>query len=188
MKTIYIDVETGGVKDEPVIQLAAIAVDGLCGPEIDCFEQKIQFDEAACDPEALRINHYRAVDWTDAVPPSVCASLFADWARPHCSIEMISKRTGKPYKVGRLAGYNALTFDLPRIKSLFGERFFPFSYHVRDALQLAMWYFDAHDDLPKPKSLKLSEVCEFLGIPTDDAHDAFGDVRMTIQLVRRLQS
>jgi DNA polymerase III epsilon subunit-like protein len=187
VKTIYFDLETGGVKDEPVIQIAAIAVEGLCGSELDCFEQNVQFDESLCDPEALKVNHYRAVDWSDAISLQDVVRKFAEWARPYCSIEMVSKRTGSTYMVGRLAGYNALTFDMPRLKAMFGERFFPFSYHVRDALQLAMWHFDAHEELPKPKSLKLVEVCEFLGVPVVDAHDAFGDVRMTIQLVRKLQ-
>lgn len=53
MITVYYDVETGGTEPQhPTIQLAAIAVDG--GKELGAFEQKIQFDEAACDPGLRR--------------------------------------------------------------------------------------------------------------------------------------
>jgi DNA polymerase III epsilon subunit-like protein len=186
MNTIFFDLETGGVEDHnPNIQLAAIVIsDDFV--EIDAFEQKISFDPDLCSPEALTINHYDPRAWEKSISSIETAQRFAKWAKPYSTVEMISKRTGQPYFVGRLAGYNALTFDLPRLRSMFGTGFFPFSYHVRDVLQRAMWWFDENPVVEKPKSLKLADVCAFFDIEVNGAHDALVDVRLTAALARRL--
>ena len=188
MKTIVFDVETGGVlPSQPTIQLAALAIDDASWRELDAFQVKIRFDEADCDPEALRINHYDPAVWKrEAVSPTDAAAQFATFVRPRSTIEMISKRTGQPYSVAKLAGYNALAFDLPRLRALFGDRFFPCSYHVRDVLQRVMFWFDENHGA-KPANLKLGTVCEFFGIAIDGAHDALVDVRLTAALARRLR-
>lgn len=185
MKTIYFDLETGGVNDEPVIQLAAVALNADWS-EAGTFEQKIKFDPAACDPEALKLNRYDPEAWKDAVAPAIAVARFSSFVKPHSTVEMISKRTGAPYTVARLAGYNALTFDMPRLRAMYGPTFFPCSYHVRDVLQRAMFWFDEHNVEVKPKDLKLSTLCEYFGIETGGAHEALTDVRMTIALYRRL--
>ncbi len=186
MKTIYFDLETGGVNSEPTIQVAAVAINDDW-TEAGAFQQKIKFDESACDPEALKLNRYKREDWADAVAPDIAARRLSVFAKDYSCVEMISKRTGEPYYVARLAGYNALTFDLPRLKALYGTAFFPFSYHVRDVFQRAMFYFDEHPQLAKPKDLKLSTLCEYFEIDVDGAaHEALADVRMTIALYRRL--
>ncbi len=154
--------------------------------ELDAFEQKIAFDPALCNPEALEKNHYTPEAWVTAVSPEQTARRFSAFVKPHSTVEMVSKRTGAPYTVARLAGYNALTFDLPRLRALYGASFFPCSYHVRDLLQRAMFYFDEHPDLSKPKDLKLSTLCEYFGISADGAHEALTDCRMTVNLHRRL--
>lgn len=188
-KTIYFDLETGGLEPcHPNIQLAAIVMDDSTGEEIASFEQKIKFSESEADPEALRVNHYSPVAWKDAIAPAGAAQRFAAFIGPHRSIEMVSKRTGEPYSVGKLAGYNALTFDLPRLRRMFGAAFFPCSYHVRDILQRVMFWFDEHPNVSKPDSLKLGTVCEFFKISVDGAHDALVDVRMTAALARRLRT
>lgn len=185
-ETVYFDFETGGVLDEPSIQLAAIAVDREW-KELDSFEQKIKFDPEACNPDALTLNGYTPEAWRDAIEPGAVAVEFARWLKPHSTVELVSQRTGRPYSVARLAGYNALTFDLPRLRALFGQRFFPCSYHVRDVLQRAMFWFDEHPDIAeKPKSLKLSELCEYFKIPSAGAHEALTDVRLTVELHKRL--
>lgn len=185
MKTVYFDLETGGLNDEPVIQLAAVAVNANWS-EAGTFEQKITFDPATCDPEALKLNGYSEDAWKGSVLPGFAAQKFAAFVKPHSTVEMVSKRTGAPYSVARLAGYNALTFDLPRLRGLFGEMFFPCSYHVRDVLQRAMFYFDEHPEAEKPKDLKLGTVCAYFGISVDGAHEALSDVRMTVALHRKL--
>jgi DNA polymerase III epsilon subunit-like protein len=187
VKTVYFDFETGGVLEtQPSIQLAAIVIDDATGEELANFERKIKFDPAACDPKALEINHYTEEAWKDAKPAPRVAAEFSDFIRPHLCIEMMSKRTGAPYYVAKAAGYNALTFDWPRLKALFATQFLPVSYHVRDCLQRAMWWFDEHQEAARPKDLKLSTVCEYFGIAVDGAHDALVDVRLTAALARRL--
>lgn len=188
--TIYFDSETGGVLPKhPTIQLAAIAINDETGEEIGQFECKIRFDEAECDPEALKMNHYTPEAWKDAIAPDLAALKFAAFAKPFMCIEMVSKKTGNPYRVGKLAGHNALTFDLPRLRQLFGSNFFPFSYHVRDTLQRALWYFDEHLEISRPDNLKLGTLCSFFGIDvTDGAHDALYDVRLSAALARAIQN
>jgi DNA polymerase III epsilon subunit-like protein len=188
LKTVFFDFETGGVLEhQPNIQLAAVVVDDSTGQEIDSFERKIKFDPAQCDPKALEINHYTAEAWKDALPVGNVVAQFSKFLFPHQCIEMTSKRTGNPYSVAKMAGYNALTFDWPRLKAMYGATFLPCSYHVRDVLQRAMFWFDEYADAPRPKDLKLGTVCEYFGIDTAGAHDALTDVRLTAALARRLR-
>lgn len=187
--TVYFDTETGGVMPkDPTIQLAAVAVDDDTLLEVSSFECKIAFNEADADPEALRINHYSAAAWAAAKSPSVVAGLFALWLKPYSSVQMMSKRTGKPYNVAKLAGYNALTFDLPRLRAMFGESFFPCSYMVRDVLQRMMFYFDENPLLAKPENMRLSTVCQYFNVTIDGAHDALADARMAASLITRMRA
>ncbi len=185
--TVYFDLETGGVEpSHPTIQLAAIAVDETL-TEVGTFESKVKFDEASADPEALRINHYAADAWKNAPTALAVSVRFSTFIRPFSSVQLISKRTGQPYSVARLAGYNAVTFDGPRLKAMFAGSFFPCSYQIRDVMQRAFFHFDESGDDP-PKDYKLTTLCEYFGIPTDGAHDALKDVRLTIALARTLRN
>lgn len=184
--TIYFDLETGGVEPKrPNIQLAAIAVRDSDWVEVANFEAKIQFNEAEADPEALRLNHYSRESWEDAKPSLRVAQEFLQWAEPHRSVKMVSK-AGKPYQVAKLAGHNASTFDLPRLRSMMMGAFFPFSFFAKDTLQRALWFFDEHPGLPRPESLKLGVLCKYFGIESDGAHDALVDVRLCAALARAM--
>lgn len=184
MHTIYFDLETGGLLPaHPTIQLAAVAVDESFH-ELAAFETKIRFDATLADPEALALNHYDPAAWANAVPPGRAAQLLSEWARPYLSLEMVSKRTNAPYQIGRLAGYNALTFDLPRLQRMYQGQFFPFSHHVRDVLQRVLWAMDGKPT--KPENLKLATVAEWLGLKTDGAHDALADARMAVRVAEAL--
>ncbi len=187
MTTIYFDFETGGtLPEQPSIQLAAIAVDDESGDELEAFEQKISFDPEKCDPEALKINGYTEEAWGNAVTPQIAAAKFGRFIEAHKCVQMMSKRTGKPYQVAKGAGYNALTFDWPRLRALFGDAFLPVSYHVRDVLQRVIFYFDENGN--PPSDYKLSTVCKHFGIDTSGAHDALFDVRMTAALYNKLKT
>lgn len=181
--TVHFDTETGGIETQhPTIQLAAVAVDQN-GDECGAFQQRIAFDVAACDPEALTMNHYDAALWADAVTPAVTAAKFAAWLRPFSSVQLVSKRTGRPYAVAQLAGYNALTFDMPRLREMFGASFFPCSYRVRDIMQRVLFYFDESGETP-PENFKLSTVAQYFGIDTAGAHDALMDARLSAAVYR----
>lgn len=177
---IYFDFETGGVEDHhPNIQIAAIAVSEQTGKEVDSFERKIKFDIAKADPKALEINHYSELAWGNADPEPRVWSYFVQWSKPYHTIEMKSKAKGTKYHVGKLAGHNALAFDLPRLRRMCGPSFFPFTYQVLDTMQRALWFFQDHPEVVRPANLKLTTLAEWLGIPPDGAHDALTDVRLS---------
>jgi len=185
---IYFDFETDSIQDDSQqIQLAAIAVCDQTGQEVDFFEQKIKFDASKSDPTALEVNHYSALAWAKAEPEARACSLFTQWSKPYLSIEMTSKAKGTKYKVGKLAGHNASVFDLPRLRRMYGDGFFPFAYQVRDTLQRALWYFDENPELVRPASLKLSVLAEYFGISSDGAHDALADVRLSAGVARAIR-
>lgn len=182
---IYFDLETGGVEmRHPVIQLAAVAMDGET--EVSAFAQRIAFKVDECDPEALKMNHYTPEAWKDATPRAAIAGKFSAWLRPFCTVQKVSK-AGNPYSVARLSGYNALTFDLPRLTALYGTQFFPCDYLVRDVLQRALFWFDEHPDAPKPDNFKMATVAEAFGLSTDGAHDALADARMCAALAQQMR-
>ncbi len=182
--TTYFDVETSGLESHhAVIQLAAIAVDDQTGKEAATFERKVKFNAALASLEALKINHYDPAVWArEAKEPATVIAEFGEWARPYFCIDMVSKSSGKPYRVGKLGGHNVVAFDLVRLRGMFSTRFFPFSYHTKDTLQRALWFFDEHPEVKRPESLKLTVLAQYFGIPTDGAHDALCDVRLSAAL------
>ncbi len=166
----------------PTIQLAAVAVEN--GIELGAFEQKIAFVEAEADPTALALNHYTREAWVNACAPQIAVSRFSAWLRPYSVVPKISK-AGKPYNVARLAGYNAATFDMPRLRAMFGTQFLPDEYLVRDVLQRVLYWFDEHPNEPTPGNFKLSTIAAYFGICVDGAHDALADARMAAKIAER---
>jgi len=186
---VFFDLETGGVRFEhPNIQLAAVVIQQHSWREIDHFETKIRFPEHRADPEALKMNHYTREAWANAPSPVTVCAAFSHFLKPFRSVEMISKR-GNPYEVARLAGHNAASFDGPRLMRMFKENdeFLPADPRVLCTQQLAMWRFQSEPG-PKPKDFKLTTLCEHFGVPTDGAHDALFDVRLSIELAKAILS
>ena len=187
MSLVFFDTETAGLKDtHPTIQLAAIAVDSGWNV-LESFNMKIKFNEADADPEALRMNHYDSGIWAEeAKPEPVVVAAFDSFLQSYKSVEMVSKRTGRPYTVARLAGHNVVTFDMPRLKRMYGERFMPAHPAELDTYQLAMWYFYDKGDGHAPVDLKLQTLAGWFGIEAGDAHDALADVRISIAVAKKL--
>lgn len=181
---VFCDVETGGtLPQHSTIQLAAVAMRG--DVELSAFEQKIQFRVEDCDPEALKMNHYSAEAWKDALTVQVVATEFSRWLRPFSEVERVSKR-GKAYKTARCAGYN-WPFDGPRIREqVYEGGFCPLEFLARDVLQRVLFYFDESGD-PPPENFKLSTVAQYFGIATDGAHDALADARMAAAVYRAVR-
>lgn len=185
---LMFDLETGGLQPtHPTISLAAVALEEPDLREVASFHVRIAFAVSDCDPEALTLNGYTEEAWADAVPPLAAAKRFAAWAKPYHSITMTSQRTSQPYTLARLAGYNALTFDLPRLKALFGEQFFPCSHLVRDVFQRAVFYFDEHPHETPPENFKLATLGQYFGLSIDGAHDALFDARLSAAVLRELR-
>jgi len=181
---VFFDFETGGVEEKhPNIQLAAIAVDEQWN-ELASFEAKIRFNEADADPVALQMNHYDPAIWKEkAEPAAQVVAHFDQFLQTYKSVKMVSKRTGNPYAVARLAGHNAVTFDMPRLKRMYGERFLPAHPVPLCTYQLCLWYFQGKDK--QPQVLRLPTLAKWFGIP-HDAHDALADVRASMMVARAI--
>ncbi len=186
MKVVFFDTETGGLKPEhPTIQLAAIAVQDWL--EKETFERKIAFDAGKADPEALAMNHYDATAWKAAPPERTVVEEFGAFLNRHRSIELVSKRTGQPYSVTRLGGHNVVGFDIERVAAMFKRhgQFFPVDLRtVLDTRYGAIWMFEGANE--QPKNFRLTGIAEHFGIPTDGAHDALFDVRLSIAVAKRI--
>lgn len=172
---VFFDLETGGTEPHhPITQLGAVAIQN--DSIVEAFEEKLQFDPTICDPLALEMTHYSPEAWKNAKPPEQVARLFARFLEPYKCLQKISQRSGKPYKVAKLAGYNAAQFDGPRLRDLFAafNLFLPADLKIRDVMQLAIWHFDETPE-PPPESFKLECLAEHLGHPFEGAHDALVD-------------
>jgi DNA polymerase III epsilon subunit-like protein len=186
---IFFDLETAGLEPEqhPIIQIAAIAVDSsLC--ELETFELKIRFDEANANPQSLSVNRYSKQVWqSEAVEAAIAAQRFSAFLRRHATVDMVSK-TGKPYQVAQLVAHNGERFDGPFLHAWYRKLslFCPARYMVLCTKQRALWLFDEDKSLTPPTDFKLQTLCQYFHIrlSSDDAHDAFNDVRATAELYR----
>src|SRR5437762_11795128 len=107
MRTVFVDIETGGLEiGAAVIQIAAVAVDAQL-EELEAKEWKLQFVEQKADPVALRINHYSAERWaSEAKPEADVVAALCDMFCRYADVRMVSKRSHRPYHVARLGGHN----------------------------------------------------------------------------------
>lgn len=189
MVIVFFDLETGGTdwSRHPIIQIAAVAVDTSLN-EVESFERKIKFDIASCDPQALGMNGYSKEVWDlEATCEKAVIRDFSKFLDRHASIERRSERTGNPYSVAQLAGYNAAAFDAQFLQAAYkkNNQFLPASYRVLDVYQRVIWY--AHESGLELESFKLSEVAKKFGVPLEKAHDALEDVRATIGVYRQIK-
>jgi len=183
-----IDCETGGVNPEhPTIQIAALVFDDATRETVDEIEVKLKFDVNACDPKALKINHYNAEIWYDeAVGPVSAREMLDKFFRKNQGYELISKKTGDPYQTVRLIAHNA-PFDITRLRALWDDDYTPFCWwYPLDVLQLALWHLSTMKKSPPPANFQLATLCEFFKIDTSSAHDALADCRLTLALLKRL--
>ena len=187
---VYFDLETGGLlPTHPDIQLAAVAINEETWEELATFQEKIIFNAADAEQEALRMNHYEPAEWSRVgCDEAVVVANFADFLDCFKSLEMMSKRTKQPYKVAKLVGHNAANFDGPRLMAMFGrhQTFLPADPRVRCTQQRAMWWFDERGRTPR-YSYKLTDLCNEFAIPFGTVHEALADVRLTIALARKLK-
>ncbi len=185
--TIYFDFETGGVQPHhPNTSLAGIAV--ADGREIENFYHLIQFDQADAEEKALEVNRYDPERWkAEALPEIKVAQKFSEFLSRHRCITLTSQRTGRPYSVARLAGYNSASFDGPRLDAMF-DRYQLFPCWRRPTLDVLQLTIDHHDRLGLNwNSFKLSTVAAALGVQLDGAHDALVDCRMTAAIHSKLR-
>ena len=194
---VFFDLETGGTKwwphvlngkvipMNPIIQIAAIAVNEGSYDEVAVFEQKIEFHPEHAELDALAINSYDEEIWrTEAVPASLANRAFDRFLRRHASIKKISLN-GNPYRVASLAGHNAAAFDLPFLRAWYDQMdlFLPAAFQVLDTMTLARIY--AHVTRKPFANYKLATICETLGVKPGN-HDALVDIRATVGIARKM--
>jgi DNA polymerase III epsilon subunit-like protein len=190
-EAVFLDIETGGLQvSDPIIQIAAVAVDLRDAfSEVASFEVKIKFDPNVCEPKALQINSYDKDVWASTARDERDAfSSFKRFLEAHATLERRSARSGRGFSLARVGGHNVLGFDLERVTGAFTrlQLYSPiFRQGVLDTLQGATWFFERHPELERPESFGLSSLCTHFAIPTEGAHDALVDVRMSIALAKR---
>ena len=190
-RLVYLDLETCGLEfTRPIIQIAAIATNSALR-ELETLEMKIQFDERDADPRALCKNNYDRELWQrEAIDPKVAAKRFSDFLRRHSTVDIISDRTRRSYRVARLVAHNAERFDGPFLRTWY-ERlgmYLPAAYSILCTKQRAYWLFHEQKSLTPPDNFQLGTLCQYFDVRLrpDDAHDALNDVRATVALYRRM--
>lgn len=199
-RTVDFDLETGGTDPlrHPIIQIGASSRDDISGKEIESFEVKLKFNEAECDPEALKKAKYDPELWAKhAVDPITGLERIVYFLREHATYQKTSQAKGKKYYVADLAAYNA-GFDrdfLWQLKEkLKAERerdiFLPANFHAACTLQRAISLFVDHKSLVRPPDYQLGSVCAHFGIEfsTNAAHDALYDARKSGELRIKLKA
>lgn len=186
--TIYFDLETSSLSDQcDIIQLAAIAVEDPTLREVETFQVKIDFALEHADPKALEINHFDPEVWQrEAIKASEARRQFNEFLVPYKCVTSIG-RSG-PYSVAKLAGFNAVSFDGPRLFNWYQRQssFLAADRRVRCVLQRVLWYFDERG--LALENYKQPTVAAYFGLSTPEAHDALADVRTMVEIVRRLRS
>ena len=188
---VFVDLETGGTDENihQITQIAAVATRPFPDLEIIAqFECKVELVEGHYEQEALDVQNYDETVWfTDAVPAKKAISWLSEFCREYTH-SRISGRTGKPYRVAHLAGYN-VGFDSDFLRAT-AERlrmWVPLTNWTGgyfDVLHLAKWALALGGEMVT-QSLKLADVCALFEIELE-AHDAMNDVRATVELCKRL--
>ena len=189
-RTVFCDIEVAGLGVGcPIIQIAAVAVDARLR-ELETFEVKIRFQVDGRSRKSAVVRCFEPTVWKRlARQPRDAARQFAEFLRRHATIDRVSARPGRPYRVAQLAAHNA-DFDGPRLRHWFRRQnqYFPASRRVLCTLQRALWLFHEETTLTPPADYRLPTLCEYFGVPLgrDQQHDALADVRATVALYRAM--
>lgn len=183
---VWLDFETGGLdsKQHQIVQAGAIATDMALNQLDHGIEIKFQLVPGRFTAEALEMNSYSEAEWQDALPRGRGMTALDDYLQQHKNHTHITKK-GKSMLVTQLAGHN-LSFDVDFLRAAYGSRWCPASSWTGgywDTLQFAKWV-----TLKTGRTWKnhtLEGLCEENGIEIL-AHDAYEDVKATIELARAL--
>lgn len=187
---VFFDLETGGFdpNKHAIVQIAAIAVDAQSLVELETFERKLLFPKSAATEEALEVNSYDPDVWgREAVSADEAAVDLTGFLESHATRQCVSAR-GRPYKTAEGCAHNGAGFDGPFLKAWYARRnqFMPMWPVVLDTHQFALWVYRWRDDAPE--NYKLGTLAKHLGVQvSEDLHDALTDVRVTIEVCRKLR-
>lgn len=184
---------TGKVKKAPapILEIGAVVLNPItleeeahfhtyCGPDAG---ESLESLLSRCDAEALRVNGFDQGERREALrqAPSMKEAIesWVKWIR----VSTDSKHHLKTRKFIP-CGQN-VRFDIDMINSACQREGIRFALKTQpiELINFAMVYFG----LPHTGSVaryKLEVIAEALGIPTEDAHTALADVRMTAECLR----
>lgn len=194
MSIVWFDFETTGLKigEDEIIQAALVATTGA--PEFrvrEKLEVKIKPSKAGLgrlkDLESTGFKTvYDAETWRNAWEHKNGLDRMCSFMRRHADVKMVSKKSGKPYKVCRLAGHNIARFDVPLLyeEGRKHKVFIPAHPVALDTFQLASALKIIFDS--GPDRLTIEALCKHYGIKVGKLHDALEDVCMNIEIGRRL--
>ena len=182
MKTIIIDVETGGLdpKENALLQMSGqIEIDDKVVETFNYFIQPHRNDILV--DAALQVGGFDRTEIEDPdgrfVPPLIVYAQFTT---------LLGRFVNKFNKRDKMffIGYNAHSFDMPFVREWFrkcGDKYFGsyFFYPCIDVMILAAWKLrDIRHSMP---NFQLGTVAKQLGIELDEQrlHDAMYDVEMT---------
>jgi DNA polymerase III epsilon subunit-like protein len=187
---VFVDLETGGPNPNrhPIIQLAAIAVDGETLAALETIELKVRVDERRATKYALRKNSYSRKLWQEhALPEVEAARRLADFLKRHATYTELS-RSGTEYRLAQLVAHNA-TWDMAFLQAWYQrlDVFCPARRQALCTLQRCLWYFFENPS-DVPQNFRLDTLCRHFGLTfaAADAHDALGDVHATVALYKAL--
>lgn len=188
---VFFDLETGGFdpNTHAIVQIAAIAVDAKSFVHLETFERKILFPKSAATEEALKINSYDPEVWErEAINPDLAVVELTEFLKSHATRQCVSAK-GSSYTTAEGCAHNGAGFDGPFLKAWYARRnqFMPMWPVVLDTHQFALWVYRWRDDAPE--DFKLGTLAKHLGIQAEgDLHDALTDVRVTIEVCRKLKA
>lgn len=182
---IFVDLEMTGLDPtrHEILEIGALVVNPKTLAIEKEYEVKVQPEHIeTADPEALKVNGYKAENWTGAKP-----------------IVQVLEEFNNLAPGGMIAGWN-LALDFVFLDVAFRRHGIKrnFDYHALDVLPLAWFHStfprqaqDRSGQAPQGNSeqvneLKLSKFCEYFEIPRGAKHQAMADVKATYQLFRKL--
>lgn len=193
MRLVFADIETGGLDPtkHPITQWAGVAVEA--GREIEVLDLKIQAEDHELDLAARRLIGWPGAEkWRQAgaIPEPDAAKKISEFLAKHYGTQTSSGRTGKPYNVARMAGFN-VQFDIDFTRAMFARNdlFFPVHPRGLDVLQLAEWKSVpmALQSLPADMTLEAVALWAGLVLPEGERlHSALTDARLALSAARKL--
>ena len=114
------------------------------------------------------------------MPQKRAIRVFSDFLRKHSDVKRTGKKSGKAFFCCRTAGHNIKNFNDPFVRAFFKRMdiFCPMDFmEGYDTIQLALWEFGLKRIGAVPENYQLGTLCNKLGVPLENAHDALSDIR-----------
>jgi DNA polymerase III alpha subunit (gram-positive type) len=167
---LFVDLEMTGLDPlvHEIVEVGAVVVNGRTLAIEKEYEAKVQLKHIeTATAEALEINGYTPDGWSHAKPQKDVL-LELNQLAPNAM----------------LAGWNVwMDAMFLKLAYLREDVSWTFDYHIHDVIPMA-WEYAQHDG--ELKELRLSALCERLGIERVDKHRALADIKTTVEAFKKL--